>query len=491
MSSPKRKLIIFLLLIFALIIFAYARKEIFFQQAKKIIKQNLEKNLPVQLSIERIRAGLLYGLILEGVEVNFPRISNFSLNLKVDQAWIDYNLWEAVFLGHKEDIRQLRLISPDIRLSYSQSQGLSFIESSVEKTRASKLSLKEFALVLEDGKIAFGKNSPLLKNLQGKILLTQEGIKFEDFRASVNDNSPTALKIYGELLEDELVLTANLEHLKINNFDILTNFSLALNKKQDLQNNAQKVCGTLKTYGSVLNNRPIPELNSSFEIQDDKLRILTFSLGDNYDLRGIAGLRLPFNADLSLNFYQAAPTELISQLSFPEEPNFSGLFNGLIKITGSISQPQVDGYLEVKQGHIGDLDFLSADINIKGQYPRISIVDSRIFREEDSFLMEGEIDLSNLGGQNPLDLRFIADKGILWQGWDITRKRENQVHMSKSIADDIKVTFDAFMEDERVAAQDNYSNELGLQYRIFGDRILKLRLRRDEEILGVERRMRF
>ena len=151
----------------------------------------------------------------------------------------------------------------------------------------------------------------------------------------------------------------------------------------------------------------------------------------------------------------------------------------------------MDGYLEAKQGHIGDLEFLSADINIKGEYPRISVVDSRILREEDSFLMQGEIDLANLERQDSLDLSFEADKGMLWQGWDITRKRENQVHMSKSIADDLKVTFDAFMEDERVADQDNDSNELGLEYRIFGDKLLKLRLRRDEGILGLERRMRF
>ena len=489
MSSPKRKFLIFLLTIFTLIIFAYARKEIFFQQAKKIIKQNLEKSFPVQLSIERIRAGFFYGLVLEDVEVNFPPISNFTLNLKVEEAWIGYNLWEAVFLGHQEDIRQLRLISPDINLSYLQGEDAGVVPGLSRSPEP--LRQHEFTLMLENGKISFGRNQPLLKNLQGKVLLTQEGIYFQDFRASLKDNSPSTLRIYGELLEDELAFTANAEHLKINNFDILSNFALALNKRRDFQDKAQKVRGTLKTYGSVLNNRPIPELNSSFEIQDDKLRILTFSLGDSYDLRGIVGLRPPFNADLSLNFYQAAPSELVSRFSFPQEPNFSGLLNGSIKITGSISQPKVDGYLEAKQGHIGDLEFLSADINIKGEYPRISVVDSRILREEDSFLMQGEIDLANLERQDSLDLSFEADKGMLWQGWDITRKRENQVHMSKSIADDLKVTFDAFMEDERVADQDNDSNELGLEYRIFGDKLLKLRLRRDEGILGLERRMRF
>lgn len=271
----------------------------------------------------------------------------------------------------------------------------------------------------------------------------------------------------------------------------------------------------------MLNNRPFPELNSSFEIRDSKLRILTFNLGDNYNLRGIVNLTPPFHADVSLNFYQAALSEFISQftplekdsltgVSFPEKPDFSGLLNGLIKITGALSQPKVEGYLEAKHGHIGDLDFVSANINIKGRYPKILIVDSRICREEDTFFMEGEIDFTDLPRpfyfrgdttkqkgrglekRNFLDLRVKADKGIFWQGWDITRRRDNHVHMSKSIADDLKVTFDTIMMDETsLGFQDNYINELGLECQIFGDKLLKLRLKRDEEILGVERRIKF
>ncbi len=488
----RRKFVVFLILVFALFIVVYAKKEMFFQQAKQLIKQNLEKSLlPAQLSFEKIRAGLFYGLVLEKLEISFPQDLGFTCNIKVDEACIDYNLWEAIFSDRKKDIQQLRLISPVINLSYP-----SYV-TRLRSTNVTRLrdpvtqSTGEFVLVLEGGRISFGKSRPLLKNLQGEILLTQKGLYFQDFRASFKDNLPNTLKIYGELSKDSLCLTANVEHLKINDFDILTNFALDLNKKRDLQNKAQKVCGHLKTYGSVFNNRPIPELNSSFEIQDAKLRILTFSLGDNYDLRGIVSLTSPNNCDLCLNFYQAAPAELISQFGFPEKPNFSGLVNGLIKITGAIGRPKIEGYLEAKQGRLGDLDFVSADINIKGRYPKISIVDSRILREEDSFLMKGEIDLTSLERQNFLDISIKADKGMFWQGWDITRRRDNQVHMSKSVADDVKVTFDTFIDDGTTGFQDNYRNELGLEYRIFGDKLLKLRLRKEEEILGIERRISF
>ena len=89
-----------------------------------------------------------------------------------------------------------------------------------------------------------------------------------------------------------------------------------------------------------------------------------------------------------------------------EKANFSGLFNGLIKITGKLTQPKVEGYLEVNQGRIGELNFVSADINIKCRYPKISIVDSRICCEDDSFLVEAEMDFSELGQQDFLSLRF-------------------------------------------------------------------------------------
>lgn len=457
----RRKFIIFLVLIFALALFAYVRREVLFQQAKGLIKQKLEQGLPCKLSIGEIRAGLFYGLILENLEISFPQVQlGPAVSIKIDQAFVDYNPWENFLTQARE-------------------------------AESPKFALRNFAFTLEGGRISFGKAPPTIKNLQGRLMFCQNGLVFEDIKASYKENSQNALKTYGELSDDRLSLTITLEHLNIKGFDVLTNFSLTLNERPNLQNKTEKVSGTLKTYGSVVNNRPFPELNSSFEIQDDRLRILTFSLGDNYNLRGIANLSAPFDADLSLNFYQAAPSELIAQFTFPEQPDFSGLFNGLIKITGELSQPKVEGYLEVKQGHIGDLSFVDADINIKGRYPKIAIVDSRICREEDSFIMEAELDFSDLEQQDSLSLRFKPDKGILWQGWDITRKREDQVHMSKSIADGVKVTFDTFMEHDSEDYEDNYTNELGLEYRIFGDKLLKLRLRKEEEILGLERRIKF
>ena len=492
-DRKRKKFLIFLLLIFGLVIFAYARRQTFFWQAKKLIKQNLEKGFsPVVLSIGKIKAGLFYGVVLEDLEIGFPQgCSGSAFNIKIDRAFVNYNLWRNVF------------IAPGPLLNKSNARG-------------------ELVFALQGGRVSFANSRPLLKNLRGEVVLSQKGLIFEDIRATFKDGLPNALKFYGEFSENRLSLSANLEPSKVGNFDVLTNLVLTLDKKVNLHDKTQKICGTLKTYGSVLNKRPFPEVNSSFEIQDAKLRILTFSLGDSYDLRGIVNLSSrPFNIDLSLNFYQAAPSELIPRFArgaqarlpgyipggqgepgFAEQPHFSGLINGLIKITGDISRPKVEGYLEAREGRIGDLSFVSADINIKGRYPRILLVDSRICREEDFFIVEGEMDFANLERQDFLDIRLKAGKGMLWQGWDITRRPacpglygagrpENQVHMSKSIADDLKVTFDSFMEDASEGFGDNYTNELGLEYKIFGDKLLKLRLRKAEGILGLERKIRF
>ncbi len=442
----KRRNLTILLLVIALVVFAYARREVFFRQAEKLIKQKLEKSFPpAKLSIGKIRAGLFYGLVLENLRIDFPQSHfGFAFNIEVDEACLDYK-------KHK-DVQEIRL---------------------------------------KGGRISFGSAPVLLKKLQGKMLLSQNSLVFEDIKAIFKDNPQNALKFYGELSQDEMTLTANLQHLKLGNFDVLSNFTLALNPVRE----SLKVCGTFKTYGSVVNSRPFPELSSSFEIQEAKLRILTFSLGNSYDLRGIAGLSAPFNVDLSLNFYRAAPDELVSQLISPQAADFSGKVCGLIKITGPLNRPKVEGYLEAKEGRLGDLNFVSADINIKGRYPRILIVDSRICREEDSFLMEGEIDFSNLGQglacPDFLDIKVEADTGMLWQGWDITRNSESQMHMSKSVADDVKITFDSFVENTGKEWENNYTNELGLQYKVFGDKLLRIRLKKDEGILGVERRIKF
>lgn len=493
----RRKVLIFLLVILCLAVFVYARRERLFQQAKNLIKQNLEKSFPCELSIGRIRAGLFYGLVLENLKISFPQVLDVDIDIKVDQAWADYNLWQYVFSGsdnRQKDIRTLRLISPDFNISYPaqrRTQGV-ILSSVAQETELPKfVSLGDFAFVLEDGRISLQNMPPIVKDLQGRVILSQEGLYFQDIKGTIKDNLPNILKFYGELTEKRLSLTANLDHVKFGNFDLLTNLTLSLDKRIEPVDQAAKIYGTFKTYGSVLDNRPFSELSSAFEIQDKKLRILSLTFGDNYDLRGVVDLSAPFSADLSLNLFQAAPHELISQFTFPEQPDFSGLVNGLIKITGELRQPKIEGYLEARDGHLSDFSFVSADINIRGRYPRISIADSRICREEDSFIMEGEIDFTDLERQDYLELRIEPDSGLFWQGWDIARRQEDRVHMSKSIADDVKVTFDTFMQDEGIDYEDSYTNELGLEYRIFGEQLLKLRLRKEEEILGVERRIRF
>jgi hypothetical protein len=444
LSSRKKVTFIVILLILTLAVFAYVRKEIFYQKIQKLVEEDLKKYLPCEFSVEKIRAGLWHGLVLENVKISFPQNNiGLDLNIKIGKASVP----------------------------------------------GQNLTSRELVLILDNGQIFLGESVSLLRHLQGRLLLNQKGLYFQDIRATIQGNPRDTIKLHGQFAPEKLTATLNLEHLKINGFDILTNLALTMNKQASSLPDSAKVWGTLKSYGSVLNNRPFPELNSSFEIQDERLRIFSLTLGDNYDLRGIVDLN-SLQADLSLNFHQAAAHELVAQWS--DEPNFSGLINGLIKITGELRQPKIEGYLETKQGHIGDLHFVSADINIKGEYPRIAITDSRICREEECFVMEGEIDFTNLLEERSFkDVRFKAERGILWQGWDISRRRDNQVHMSKSLDDDLKITFDTFVEEEAAGFGDNYINEIGLEYRIFGDKLLRVRLREEEGILGLERRIKF
>ncbi|MFC1698373.1 hypothetical protein ACFL1I_00245 [Candidatus Omnitrophota bacterium] len=505
----RKRLKTFLIVILILIVAAYAARGLLFEQAKKLIKQNLERNLPCKLAIGKIRAGLLYGLVLEDLEISFPHgFCGLGLDIQVAEAQVDYNLWQHIFDRQQEDVRNLRLIAPKINFSYLENkkdsqpvgpEGLKLGNRSVTvSTSKKKLDLQNFALTLEGGQIRFIQDSFTVSDLQGKIIFAEQGLYFRDLQAKVKDNQTDALQVDGELSENNLSLTTSLDHLKLGHADILTNLVLDLSRSADSDN---KIRGTLKTYGSVFNNRPFPEMSSSFEIHDQKLRIFDFRLGDNYNLRGIVNLSVPVTADLSLNFYQAELNELLLRLTdapqlqgefnAKEQSQFSGLINGLIKITGNLQAPEVEGYLEAKDGHFGDLYFISADINIKGRFPKIIFEDSRIFREDDSFVMDGELDFSILEQQDFVELNFEPNKGMIWQGWDITRRREDQLRMSKGVAEDIKITFDTYMEVDQEDYEDNYTNEFGIEYKVFGDKLIKLRIKKDEGILGLERRMKF
>ncbi|MBN2097154.1 MAG: hypothetical protein JW714_01605 [Candidatus Omnitrophica bacterium] len=530
----RQRVKIVLLLIVVLAGFVYLRKEVFFRQRlEEIIKQSLVRNLPCKISIAAIKPHWLYGLVLRDVEISFPQISGFIFKINVEQAQVKFGFRQLVS-ARRLQLERLRLIAPVLTIHYlpEAEHNSNSLAQSLDNVKLKPIS-ENLELVLENGEVSFAEAQTLVKNLSGSLFFNQEGLYFRDINiglpathksgpaglpathksgpaglpathksgpAGLPDISSQAVQVHGELTDKLCSLTVNLDHVQLGNFDVLTNVALDLNKRVD--NNITSLNGSLKTYGSVLNNRPFPEVNSSFEIKESKLRILTLNLGEQYDLRGVVDLHKPFNADLSLNFYQTMPHQLIARLS-PEgaAPNFSGLVNGLIKISGPIMRPKVEGYLEAKDGHLGELNYLNADIYIKGRYPQLLITDSRICREAECFIMEGAIDLASLGSQDSLQLDFKSDQGVLWQGWDITASRDSQMHMSKSVSDDFKVTFDAFarpmrsgpefMDSQADAAADEHDSELGLEYKIFGDKSITIRLKKDEGVLGMERRVKF
>lgn len=63
--------------------------------------------------------------------------------------------------------------------------------------------------------------------------------------------------------------------------------------------------------------------------------------------------------------------------------------------------------------------------------------------------------------------------------------------MTRDIAEDVKVSFDTSIDENSSGYEDVYTNELGVAYKVFGDQALKLRIKKDEGILGIERRIKF
>lgn len=430
------------------------------QQVNKWVKYKLEKELPCRISIGAVHPHWRYGVSLEDVKIGIPCGANCGFNVDIDQAFLKYNLWEALLFNRKKDIQK---------------------------------PAEDLIIFLGRGEISLTDTPYALKNLQGKLIFNQDGLTIQDMQGSLNGSAEQTITFSGQLNQEQCSGTFHFNHFKFDKFDILTNLVLTLNKTTDSYDQNPKIRATLKTYGTVINHQPFSELNASLEVKDTNLRVFSFSIGKGYDLRGIVNLNPPYNADLSLNFHQAEPNELIAQL-FPAEnfrqPDFSGVLNGLIKISGPLERPNIEGYLEAKQGRIGELDFLWANMNIKGRYPRVLISDSRICREEGSFIVEGEMDISEFKKEN-FNINIEPEKGIFWQGWDVTRKRANQVHVSKNIAEDFKVTFDSFMKNKTANPHDDEKSELALEYKIQGNQLLKLRLREEEEIVGIERRIRF
>lgn len=215
----------------------------------------------------------------------------------------------------------------------------------------------------------------------------QVSVKFD-----IADKSFISIQVSVDSKQD-VQLVVNVDHVKTPLATISTVLEgslMGVHSEQD----GRSLNGTMTSRYTLVNYKPMPELNGIFEIKKQKVYVHSLSFG-KISCQGFVDFRDSLSLDLLLKLSEVEMGDFVWFLSNEQNAPSDGLVSGEIHISGPLGHPALKGRLSSYEGFIKDLVFDSMFVNFEGIYPLIHLHDSSVTEANGfSFTLEGTLNLS-------------------------------------------------------------------------------------------------
>lgn len=251
--------------------------------------------------------------------------------------------------------------------------------------------------------------------------------------------------------------------------------------------------GEVSISNTILNYKPFPDTVISYAIMHDVIKIKEFKLGETISAAGSLPLKKDLELDLVLHL-KNLDLENIFAYSIEEAPSISGIVDGTLNIKGHPAKPSLSGHFESNGGRMGPLSYDALILNLSGEPPVVHFKDSRLVKNETTFSLEGDMDLRRFGKSRIFENVKITspDKMIVWDGWDITKgKEEPKLSLGRDVGDSFHIDFNTFLERDTDLSDEKPKGEVELGYKVTDDGVFKVRFKEDERFLGLEHKKKF
>jgi len=257
--------------------------------------------------------------------------------------------------------------------------------------------------------------------------------------------------------------------------------------------------GKMQTSGTVLDYRPFKELAGEFSVEGNVVKISSLKLGDDYNLTGTVNLRSPYETNLALDMKDSNLSQFLLVSEVESESKIGGRISGFIKTEGPFNNLLTSAKLECGKGHLGNLDYESMNVNLRGNGSVLKVADSRILRKEGFIVLSGEVDLRRLWSAEPYKglAWTCGNEAIVWNGWNIMRETNSkEVEMKKGLGQEkeFMVTFKGYLNDEQ-SWQDTQGHKqdqaIGVEYKLDDAKQVKMQLKNNEEVFSLEHKAKF
>ena len=548
----KRVLLVSLLLASTLL-YIISKEQRLLNEFKMYLESEVGQALSRKVSIREVRGGIITPIVANDIKIAYNKSGSHEFLLDIQEIKVNRRIWDLLFMKSRTpeplvmNVRDASLcvfgnLGPKIENQEGQivldsNSGILTIDLSNEYYnfvgRASniykkpQLNLKlKINSSLASGNISvtgdynfpnieadldlLGFASTSFDNFvkidEGKILFNNLIIQEQYLvQGEIDINKKEALFIVKSEGDEKVKFTLSssetdkhkglleISHLNIKESDVegslVTN--IAVNRKDSGIVDSIKI--DLRTNTLILDYQPALDIYGNFYYKDGKLIINYLNMGDNLKIKGWMNLSEPRQIDMRAELGNLN-SEILKNYSFaPSDFNFSAVADCEIEIKGELPNPYAKIHFITGPGSVDDIAFESIRVTAEGEYPLLYFRDSRINREVGHLIIEGKLDMRKLKNGTLFDDMVIKsdEETIIWEGWDITKKKmDNEVTLRRSISEDISVWYKSYLKDE-TQSEGSSKDSIELEYEIFKNKSLKMKLNKEEEFFGVENKIKF
>ena len=248
--------------------------------------------------------------------------------------------------------------------------------------------------------------------------------------------------------------------------------------------------GRISICAAIVDYKPFKDMELLYNVNFEKPSLLIDAfVKKGYRLSGDIGLAFPYPVDLLFKVDAADMADLNLFVESRRKRDMGGKFSGSIKINGPIDAPNLKGALRARKGSIENfVEYETINVSIDGRYPVVFFNNSEIISKDGyRYTLEGRLDFSRVNILK--EAKLVSEEGkIVWGGWMVAKgKEESRLELKKELGDGLSVGIKTPVGEEETEDK----NEVEIEYKVKKRESIKVKLKEDEEFIGVEHKEKF
>ena len=234
-------------------------------------------------------------------------------------------------------------------------------------------------------------------------------------------------------------LHVDCNHINFFGFDLVVKGVIDLRMKHAHAGHlpVSAVTCSLRTEYVIFNYLPLHDFHGSFDLNEKGIDNIDFLWGTVYQLNGSLACDERFSTDLHLHVDDFALDELTQFMIHPLPVRIAGRMNADVTIEDSAYNPRIAGHVLIRDGDFGKFSFDHAEADFEGNKYELTIVDSRIVKNNRLFHAKGSIDFTKHNIFSNLSIQ-TSERLVIWRGWDVGPSEDGtEVLLKKKISDNV------------------------------------------------------